>query len=574
MSGSDGKITSGGVIFSRLKDLGVEYVFCNSGTDFPPIIEGLVAARAKGLPLPEAITVPHEHAAMSMAHGYYQISGKCAAVMLHTNVGLSNGVTGAINAACAHVPVLMMSGRTPVTEHSRFGARTVPIGWGQEMRDQAAMVRECCKWEFELKFPEQIGEHLDRAFAISNSTPKGPSYLSLPRETLCEEIDPATLAPAGSIAPVRMVPDPESLKRAAAAIAGAKAPLIVAQRGAGDEASFRLFHKLVEDWAIPVCSYWAVELAIPTEHPCHIGASPSPWIEEADVIVILDSLAPWQPDVHKPRADATIINVGPDPVFSRFPVRGFRSGITLAGESADTIPALAEILSGMKRDETAISDRRKRIAAASDATRQKQREIAKQGKGGPMTKQWVSQCLGEALAPLEKAGRKSTVYAELGAMLGFLKRSERNSFFQEPHSGGLGWGFGAALGAQLADPDRVVVATMGDGSYMFSNPTVCHMIAEGLKLPVITLVLNNHEWGAVRQSVVGLYPDGHAAKANEVPLTALTPSPNFVQTAKASNAHAERVERGEELPAALERAIRIATEERRQVLLDIQVAKG
>ncbi|UUX49232.1 thiamine pyrophosphate-requiring protein [Nisaea acidiphila] len=569
MSGNNDKITSGGVIFSRLKDLGVDYVFCNSGTDFPPIIEGLVAAKAKGLPLPEAITVPHEHAAMSMAHGYYQISGKCPAVMLHTNVGLSNGVTGAINAACAHVPMLMMSGRTPVTEHTRFGARTVPIGWGQEMRDQAALVRECCKWEFELKFPEQIGEHLDRAYAITNSTPKGPSYLSLPRETLCEEIDPSTLGPAGSIAPGRVVPDPESLKRAAAALAGAKAPLIVAQRGAGDEASFNLFRKLVEDWAIPVCSYWAVELAIATDHPCHIGASPSPWIEEADVIVILDSLAPWQPDAHKPRADATIINIGPDPVFSRFPVRGFRSDITLAGESADTIPALAAALSEQDRDERALSSRRERIAKISDATRAKQVEIAGAGKGGPMSKQWVSHCLGEALGD-----RKSTVYAELGAMLGFLKRRERNSFFQEPHSGGLGWGFGAALGAQLAEPDRVVVATMGDGSYMFSNPTVCHMIAEGLKLPVITLVMNNHEWGAVRQSVVGLYPDGHASKSNEVPLTALTPSPDFVQTAKASNAHAERVEHGDELPAALERAIRVATEERRQVLLDIQVAKG
>ena len=119
-----------------------------------------------------------------------------------------------------------------------------------------------------------------------------------------------------------------------------------------------------------------------------------------------------------------------------------------------------------------------------------------------------------------------------------------------------------------------MIAAVGDGSYMFSNPTVCHQIAEALDLPVITLILNNHEWGAVRQSVVGLYPDGHAAKSNEVPLTALTPSPDFRQTASASNAHVERVERGSELPAALERATSIATKERRQVLLDIQIAAG
>ncbi len=71
------------------------------------------------------ITVPHEHVAVGMAHGFYQISGRIQSVMLHTNVGLSNGITGAINAWCDQIPVLMMSGRTPVMEAGRFGARTV-----------------------------------------------------------------------------------------------------------------------------------------------------------------------------------------------------------------------------------------------------------------------------------------------------------------------------------------------------------------------------------------------------------------------------------------------------------------
>jgi acetolactate synthase I/II/III large subunit len=569
MSGSRETMTAGGAIFTRLKALGIDYVFCNSGTDFPPIIEGLAEAKAKDIALPQALTIPHEHAAMSMAHGYYQLSGKCPAVMLHTNVGLSNGVTGAINAACAHVPMLLMSGRTPITEHSRFGARTVPIGWGQEMRDQAGMVRECCKWDFELRYPEQITELMDRAYAISNSTPKGPSYLSLPREVLCETIPADGLTADGAMAPARIMPEASSLQAAAKALANAEKPLIIAQRGAGDAASFAQFQQMVSEWAIPVCSYWAVELALPTDHDCHVGPNPSPWIEEADVILILDSLAPWQPDIHKPRSDATIINLGPDPIFSRFPVRNFKSAITLTGESADTIPALVAELDTQAKNQARIRDRREHIAKASSATRADMVRIAEAGNSGPMTKQWVSHCLGKALE-----GRTSTVYAELGAMLGFLSRHEVNSFFQEPHSGGLGWGLPAALGAQLADPDRLVVATMGDGSYMFSNPTVCHQIAEALELPVITLILNNHEWGAVRQSVVGLYPDGYAAKSNEVPLTALTPSPDFRQTASASNAHVERVERGSELPAALERAITIATKERRQVLLDIQIAAG
>lgn len=563
------RVTAGGALLRRLKALGIDHVFCNSGTDFPPIIEGLAEAKATGVALPRMLTIPHEHAAVSMAHGYYQMTGRGQAVMLHTNVGLANGASGAINAATAHVPVLMMSGRTPVTEEGRFGARTVPIGWGQEMRDQTALVREASKWDYELRFSEQIAPLLDRADAIAHSTPRGPVYLSLPREVLCESVDAAGLDAPASIAPVRIAPDPAAVTAAARALAGARAPLIIAQRGAGDDESFAAFARMVEDRAIPVCSWWAVELALATDHPCHIGPDPSPWIEDADVIVILDALAPWWPDKHRPRADATVINIGPDPLFSRFPVRNFRCDVALAGESADTLPALAEALSRAPRDEPALAARRRHIAAASDAVRADMRKTAQAGNGAPMSKEYISHCLGVALE-----GTDSTVHSELGVMLGHLPRSACNSWFQEPHSGGLGWAFGAALGAQLAAPDRLIVATMGDGSYMFANPTVCHQIAESLELPVVVLVLNNREWGAVRHSVTGMYPDGHAARANEMPLTGLTPSPDFTLTAQASRAHAERVSDGAELPEALARAIRIARGQRRQVLLEIDTSRA
>ena len=109
-------VSAGGALFGKLKALGVDYVFANSGTDFPPIIEGLIEARDQGLELPGAVTVPHEHVAVGMAHGYYQLTGRAQAVMLHTNVGLANGATAAINAACDQIPMFLMSGRTPVLE--------------------------------------------------------------------------------------------------------------------------------------------------------------------------------------------------------------------------------------------------------------------------------------------------------------------------------------------------------------------------------------------------------------------------------------------------------------------------
>lgn len=559
-------INAGGAIFPRLKALGIDYVFANSGTDFPPIIEGLAEAEASGVDLPKALVIPHEHAAVSMAHGYWLVSGKAQSVMLHTNVGLSNGATGAINAACEHVPMILMSGRTPVTEGERFGARTVPIGWGQEMRDQTALVRESCKWDYELKYPEQIGGLLDRAYAISNSTPRGPVYLSIPREVLCETTRAEGLEAPCSMAPAIAAPDATALSEAARMLAEARAPLVIAQRGAGDEASFAAFSRWAEDWGIAVSSWWATHLAIPTDHPCHVGADPGPWLAEADVVVVLDCLAPWWPDNHPPNPDARIIHIGPDPLFSRYPVRNFRSDLSIVGESATTIPALIAAMEGLPRDQQRLEQRRARLAEASAAVRRRIDDLSTHAMHKGLTKAHVGRALSNALK-----GLKSSVFSELGCPLGPLERQDRNSWFQEPHSGGLGWGFPAALGAQLAEPDRVVVATMGDGSYMFSNPTACHQIAEALELPVLVLVLNNEEWGAVRASVTGLYPKGEASRANRMPLTALQPSPDFSLTARASRAYSRRVELAAELDEAIAEALEVVRTERRCALLDIRI---
>jgi acetolactate synthase-1/2/3 large subunit len=559
-------VTAGGAIFPRLKALGVDYVFANSGTDFPPIIEGLAKAAESGVALPEALVMPHEHAAMGMAHGYYLITGRPQAVMLHTNVGLANGAIGAINAACEHIPMILMSGRTPVTEEGRFGARTVPIGWGQEMRDQAALVREASKWEYELKFPEQVPALLDRAYAIATTTPKGPVYLSIPREVLCEEVDAAGLDFPPSIRPGRVAPDPQAIATLAGWLAKAEAPLVIAQRGAGDAESFAAFSAWAEDWGIAVCSWWATHLAIPTDHPCHVGADPGPWLDQADVVVILDCLAPWMPDAHRPRPEAKVANIGPDPIFSRFPVRNFRSDLSIVGETAQTVPALIAAMNKLPRQEDRLTARRRTLAATSGQIRATLFEAAAP-ESGRITKAYASRVLSEKLE-----GLNSSVFSELGTQLGTLVRRDHRSWFQEPHSGGLGWSFPAALGAQLAEPDRLCVATMGDGSYMFSNPAACHQIAEALRLPVLVVVLNNGSWGAVRDSVKGLYPDGAAARANRVPLTSLAPSPDFCKVAEASRAWAQNVTEPEQFGRAVDEALDVVRNERRCALLDIQIA--
>lgn len=539
--------SAAGVLLRRLAAHGIDRIFVNAGTDFPPLVEAFAEARAKGVPVPDAVACAHEHLALGLAHGRFLLGGGPQAVILHTNVGLANGVIGAINAACDQVPLLLMSGRTPVSEHGHPASRTVPIGWGQEMRDQAAMVRECCKWEFELRYGAQIPELVDRALAVARSTPAGPVYLGLPREPLYDPV-PADLAVAPPrLSPFRTVPDPGALGEAARLLAGARRPLVIAQRGPRDPEVFARFAAWAERTGAAVCSYWALRCAVPTDHPGHVGADPLPFLAHADVILVLDSLAPWQPRRERPAADARVIQLGPDPLFSRFPVRMFPADVALAGETDAALALLLDRLDGLGGG--ADPDWRRTVRAEAARRREAARARAADATA-PLDKAAVSLALDGLLEE-----RPSTVFSELGALYGVLRRRAPDSWFQEPYAGGLGWSLPAAMGAKLADPDRDVVAVMGDGSFLFANPAACLRLAAALRVAVLAVVVDNGGWGAVRRSVRELHPDGFAVRANEIPMTGLGPRQDFASIARASGVFGITVERRDELPAALAAAL-------------------
>ena len=124
---------------ARLGERGIEYVFANAGTDFAPIVEAL--SQAKGAKAPRFMVVPHENVAMAMAHGYYRIAGKPAAVMVHVTVGTANAMNGIINAARDNIPVLLAAG--PHADHRdrqhRLAQPADPLGPGSRSTRAA-----CC----------------------------------------------------------------------------------------------------------------------------------------------------------------------------------------------------------------------------------------------------------------------------------------------------------------------------------------------------------------------------------------------------------------------------------------------
>ena len=143
------------------------------------------------------------------------------------------------------------------------------------------------------------------------------------------------------------------------------------------------------------------------------------------------------------------------------------------------------------------------------------------------------------------------------------------SYFNGPASSSLGWGLGAALGAKLAAPDKTVVCAVGDGAYIFGAPTAAHFVSRAYDVPVLFVVFNNRAWNAVKRAVHGLAPDGWTAKTGSMVLSDLEPAPDYELVCRASGGHAERVEDPAALPAALERALRVVREEKRQALLNV-----
>ncbi|MFT8244863.1 thiamine pyrophosphate-requiring protein [Roseomonas sp. BN140053] len=548
--------TVGEAWLQLLADRGVDFLFANSGTDFPSIVEGLARAEQLGTRVPRAVIAPHENAAVSMAHGHAMVSGRAQAVMVHVNVGTANAVSGLLNADRDYVPMLLAAGRTPVLEGGAPGARSLNIHWAQEMFDQAGMVREAVKWDYELRDPRQLIPATDRALALAHSAPRGPVYLSLPRELLAmppaePDIPPARLAPVEALGP-----DPRAVAAAAAALSRAERPLIVTARAGADRRVPALLSQLAARLAAPVVEYRPRHLNLSTDDPLHGGFEVSPHLATADVVLVLDCDVPWIPDTERPAPGATIIQAGEDPLQARYVSRGFPADITLRASAAPLLQALLAELGN------AAPPPSRRTAAEAACQARRTTPFTLDAPPARMSMGWVSFCLDQLRAP------DSLLVNEYPLHRGVMRTTEPGSFFGSSPMGSLGWGLPAALGAKLAAPNREVIAALGDGCLIFANPVACHQIAAAENLAILVVVFNNRRWGAVDRATRALYPDGFAARANRMPLTSLEPAPDHARIAEACGLYGRGVADPAALPAALRGAL-AAVRAGRSALLDV-----
>lgn len=545
---------------------GIDYFFANGGTDFAPVVEAYAKGLKLGWRLPEIVIVPHENMGVAMAHGYAMVTGRPQAMMVHVGVGTANTLNGLINASRQNVPILLTAGRTPITESGAIPAsRNNYIHWAQEHFDQGGMLREFVKWDYELRHAEQVETVLDRALAIAKSEPQGPVYVTLPREVLASDFSNRSFSVQPTIVPASPpAPDPDVLEEAAKVLAAAKSPLLITASGGRSVEGARAIEQLAQALGVAVVHYRPRNLALSTEHPMQCGWDPHALLKEADVVLVVDCDVPWIPKEGTPRPEAKVIHVGPDPLFARYPLRGFRADIALTGGVAPTLQALWRSAQKHAVSLKAIEERRQAVAKLSFETRTKTRGGVEPVPAA-ITGKWLSACMNRLLEG------NTLLVNEYPAVLEELVIREPGHYFGNPSAGGLGWGMGAALGAKLASPDKTVICALGDGAYMFGNPTATHYVSEAMRLPVLFIVANNARWAAVHRSTLSTYPKGYAAESDKPPFATLEPSPRFEHVVRASGGYGERVSDPKELMPALERAMKAVREEKRQALLNVRL---
>jgi acetolactate synthase I/II/III large subunit len=552
-----------------LADRGVDYLFGNAGTDFAPLIEAYSQAAQSGIAVPQPILATHENLAVTMAHGYGMISRRIPAVMVHVSVGTANMVCAALNAARENVAILLTAGRSPLTETGLLGARDGYIHWAQEMYDQAGMIREVVKWDYELRNAEQLTTVVDRALAIAATEPRGPVYLSLPREVIAapaaqlEGPSPSRLPPAAPAAP-----DAAAIAAAARLLTQAERPLIVTANAGRDAAAFAALTRFVERFAIPVVQHRPRYLALPSSHPMNLGFDPGRLVPTADLIVVLEADVPWIPTRAAPGADCKVIQCGLDPLFARYPIRGFPCDLAITGSTVAIISALSAALEDSV-DSESVTRRRRAVKDEREAlTASWQRALEAGARKAPLDPAWVSHCIDRAKAP------NSIVINEYTLFLEHCSFESADLYFGSSSASGLGWGAGAALGAKLARRQSEVIAVLGDGAYMFCNPAAAHHASALHGLPVLFVVMNNAMWGAVQRSTFGMYPGGLASKSNAPPFVGLGKLPAFETICEAAGGYGERVEDPAALPGALQRALSAVRNEGRQALLNVICGPG
>jgi acetolactate synthase-1/2/3 large subunit len=545
-------------LLQGLVDLGIEYLFCNLGTDHAPLIEEMAHWREQGRAFPKLILCPHENTAVHMAGGYAVATGRGQAVLVHVDAGTANAAMGLHNLCRTRTPVLLIAGRAPMsTFDSATGGRDTYVHFIQEPFDQASVVRPYVKWEYNLAWPSMAHEVISRAGAVMQSDPTGPVYLTLPREVLAAPVDAQSIGAYGhqNHLPVKAQgADANAIAQIAAKLMGSENPMLVTAYAGRNHAAPALIEKLAMLCGMRVCEFNSIYLNIRRNSPFFAGYNPAAFTEQADFGLMVDVDVPWIPKTTRVNPNAYWAQLDVDAIKRDIPMWGFPLNARIEGDSVRLLTQLIECIeqTATPAFKAMASQRSLIIQAEHEKNQQKAAAMAQEpGKVNAINPHFLCAAIGRQIRSedvvLNEAIRNTmAVFEQIpreipGTLMGLS-------------GGGLGFSAGTALGIKLAQTQSRVIHFVGDGSFYFSNPSSVYAVAHQYDLPIMTVLLDNGGWSAVKESTLRMYPKGEAKSANQF-ASDLGYGTDFAAIAEAAGAHGERLVDPSQTEAAIARCL-------------------
>lgn len=544
-------------IVAAMKLGGVDHLFFVSGTEINFFQEAIAKAEERGAPAPKLITMVHESVALNAALGSSMIRGKPAASIVHVDVGTFHYGAALHTAWRGGYPVLIMGGTGPRAFPGAMpGARDSLVQWHQEPRDQNGIVRDFTKADHRLEHQDNPGLIVSRLLQIAMSEARGPVYLSIPRETAMLRTGGASHFPScDQLGIARAVaPAPDDARDMARWLVKAENPCVFVERSGREPAAVEELVRLSEFLALPVMeNSGADRMNFPHTHP-HFGTGPR--ARDADVLLMLDVVAPFIPGRESPSVSAKIAWIGNDPVQSRYKTMEFRADIWSPANVALTLRAIyAEAEKLLDRDDLSrISTRREKMKTRK---RMIETDLAERAalaaKEGSPNGLFVASELGRLLSPDSVLLNDAISNSEF--VRAFGRRQNHGSYFRSGGSAG-GWGSGAAFGAKIAAPDKEVVLASGDGYFMFGTPMAALWAANYHKAPFLSVVFVNGSYSTGTTGLKNLYPQGAAIAAGNYNGGVFDPPPDFAKLAEANGGFGRYITAKEDVEPALKEGLR------------------
>jgi len=564
----DTKVVSGAeAILQVLADMGVDHIFASPGSEWAPAWEFLAMpewqARIRYL------SSRHEELAISMASGYAKATGKLPAVMLHGSVGALHAAMGLRAAHHENIPMVVFAG-----ESIGFGEEGgLDPGWiwlrlVADVGGPARLVAPFVKWSFGVNAKAVFQATIQRACQIAMSEPRGPAFVSVPMEFLLDMMPNS--APAAAAIPIPASANSGGIEQLSALLAGAAEPVIVTENCGRSPVAVERLVELAELLGAPVVETRTPGYVnFPRAHPLHAGFDTEQIVKDADLVFMLDAVAPWHPASAGPRPGVKVVALSENPLREELPSWGYRVDLCVTGALQNSVEMLLESMKKrIKRGEA------RRIKSAENWGKRHEERV-RRGKDEalawkqkkPIDTRWVAHELNQVL-PADALVVDETI-THRPVILSQLDRLRPGTPFTG-HLGGLGTGLGTALGVKVAAPQRPVIALIGDGSFNYNPVPAVMGFAREYGMPILIVMFNNFGYLSMKRGIPAYFPDGWAVRSKTFVGTSIVPSPDYAAVARAFDGYGETVEEPSEVRASIERGLK-AMAEGRLALLDMRL---